>query len=98
MAGAGGHVRVVADVVIARHGAHRQREMPVQLGGIDQVLLVARAVERDVAGIDQHVEPGPQHGLAHQLEILHEIGLGGAEMGVGNLGDPEHGGHSSQCW
>lgn len=48
---------IVADVVVAGHAPHRPRQAGMGAGGIGQVRLLARAVQRHIAGVDQQVWP-----------------------------------------
>jgi len=86
-------LRRVAEIVVAGQEAQRQAERVVQQPRRREIAFVRCAVEGDVSGVHHQIGLAGAQRLADAHEVVDEERLGLAEMGVGDLRDPE--GHAS---
>jgi len=81
---------MIADVVIAGHAQHRSAQLAQRVAAVVQVVLVADAVEREVAGVDDHVVVGAARVPHNQFVVATEPRGAPTEVRVGQLEYPCH--------
>jgi hypothetical protein len=77
--------RVVADVVIAGQVTARDGKRIVQRLGEFEIVPICRAVEREIAAVDDEVGTLRIDVLAQPMKIVRQLRLTAGKMGIGNL-------------
>src|SRR5260370_6188813 len=83
--------RVVADIVIARQVTAGNRQRVVQLTGKSEIVGTGRAVEGDVAAVDDEIGAAGVDVFAYPIKVVGQFREAARKMGVGNLGQAKFG-------